>query len=261
MFGTTSDTAAAQKQCVSGHHSPSEQGKKSTVPGSGEEKLRHLQGYCSQKSWLQHHRAQPHGLEVCRKGPPGMARAGAVLFSCVLLVMAGGLQCCHAIKILRGKRGKPLSFPALRPVAKDIVRITWTSETHSTHIAEAKPEVKEFAVDFLPDFQGRLRIHPQLLSLEITELRSTDADDSPGSADSDTGGPSRSTAGPGMSSEPYAGGGTTPGPGNGQLPDAGGSPGPCGAQGGYCILRGYLVAAVFGPLVILLVVVHVVTRH
>lgn len=86
-------------------------------------------------------------------------------------------------------------------------------------------------------------------------------DDSPGSADSDTGGPSRSTAGPGMSSEPYAGGGTTPGPGNGQLPDAGGSPGPCGAQGGYCILRGYLVAAVFGPLVILLVVVHVVTRH
>ncbi|XP_010722184.1 uncharacterized protein LOC104914411 isoform X3 [Meleagris gallopavo] len=203
------------------------------------------------------------------------------------ILQSEGLQCCHAIKILRGKRGKPLSFPALRPVAKDIVRITWTSETHSTHIAEAKPEVKEFAVDFLPDFQGRLRIHPQLLSLEITELRSTDAgqysagvdiaskptsprkftylvlvlDDSPGSADSDTGGPSRSTAGPGMSSEPYAGGGTTPGPGNGQLPDAGGSPGPCGAQGGYCILRGYLVAAVFGPLVILLVVVHVVTRH
>uniref|UniRef100_A0A803YCZ6 Immunoglobulin I-set domain-containing protein n=1 Tax=Meleagris gallopavo TaxID=9103 RepID=A0A803YCZ6_MELGA len=92
----------------------------------------------------------------------------------VILSLAG-LQCCHAIKILRGKRGKPLSFPALRPVAKDIVRITWTSETHSTHIAEAKPEVKEFAVDFLPDFQGRLRIHPQLLSLEITELRSTDA--------------------------------------------------------------------------------------
>lgn len=86
-----------------------------------------------------------------------------------------GLQCCHALEVLRGMRGKPLSFPALRPLAEDIVRIIWISETHSTHIAEAKPGVKQFAVDFLPDFQGRLRIHPQLLSLEITELRSTDA--------------------------------------------------------------------------------------
>ncbi|XP_042749590.1 uncharacterized protein LOC122192958 isoform X1 [Lagopus leucura] len=216
-----------------------------------------------------------------------MVRVGAVLFSCVLLAMAAGLQCCHALKVLRGMWGKPLSFPALRPLAEDIVRIIWISETHSTHIAEAKPGVKEFAVNFLPDFQGRLRIHPQLLSLEITELRSTDAgqysagvdiaskpssprkftyrvlvlDDPPVTTDGDTGGHSRSTAGPGMSSEPHVGEGTTPDPGKGQLLDAGGSPGPCGAQGGYCTLRGYLVAAVFGPLVVLLVAVHVVTRR
>lgn len=64
-----------------------------------------------------------------------------------------------------------------------------------------------------------------------------------------------------MSSEPGAGEGTTLGPGKGQLPGAGEAPGPCGAQGGYCTLRGYLVASVFGPLVVLLVAVHVVTRH
>ncbi|XP_031462165.1 uncharacterized protein LOC116237257 isoform X2 [Phasianus colchicus] len=214
-----------------------------------------------------------------------MARAGAVLFSCVLLVMAG-LQCCHALKVMIGKRGKMLSFPPLRPFAEDIVRILWISETHRTHIAEAKPGTKEFAVDFLPDFQGRLRIHPQLLSLEIMELRRADAglyfaevdiaskpssprkftyrvlvlDDPPGTTDGDTGGHSRSTTGPGVSSEPHAGGGTTPDPGKGQLLDAGGSLGPCGVQGGYCTFRGYLVAAVFGPLVVLLVAVHVVTR-
>lgn len=85
-----------------------------------------------------------------------------------------GLQSCHASVVLKGKQGQPLSFPELRPVAEDIVRITWMSERHGTHIAEAKPRVKEFAVGFLPEFQDRLRIHPQVLSLEITELRSTD---------------------------------------------------------------------------------------
>ncbi|XP_015739808.1 uncharacterized protein LOC107324361 [Coturnix japonica] len=216
-----------------------------------------------------------------------MARDGAVLLGCVLLVMAGGLQCCRAFEVLMGKQGELLSFPALRPVANDIVRILWMSKTYGTHIAEAKPGVKEFAVNFLPKFQGRLRIHLQSLSLEITELHSTDEglysavvdtasnpssprtfsysvkvlDHTPWTTDSDTGGHSRSTTEPGMSSESHTVGRTTLGPSKGQVPDAGGAPGLCGAQGGYCTLKGYLIAAVFGPLVVLLVAVHVVTRH
>ncbi|XP_021232417.1 uncharacterized protein LOC110387972 [Numida meleagris] len=216
-----------------------------------------------------------------------MAGAGAALLCCVLLVVAGGLRCCRAREVLTGQRGRSLSFPALRRVAEDIVRITWISETRGTHIAEAKPKMKEFAADFLPHFQGRLRIHPQSLSLEITELSSSDSgkyravvdiasspssprtfsylvlvlDHPPGTTRGDTGGHSRSTTGPRTSAEPRNGGGTTPGPGRGQIPGAGGAPGLCGTRGGYCTLRGYLVAAVFGPLVVLLVAVHVVTRH
>ncbi|KAG6930136.1 hypothetical protein G0U57_004277, partial [Chelydra serpentina] len=63
---------------------------------------------------------------------------------------------------------------ALRPVARDIVRILWFSEQRGTHIAEAKPQGPAFNVNFLPYFSNRLAIHAGNLSLEIRDLRRED---------------------------------------------------------------------------------------
>ena len=60
--------------------------------------------------------------------------------------------------------------------------------------------------------------------------------------------------------EPSAGDTATQGAGGGQPPGGGGGPGVCGVQDRYCVVKGYLVAAVFGPLLMLMAAVHVVTR-
>lgn len=48
------------------------------------------------------------------------------------------------------------------------------------------------------------------------------------------------------------------GAGGGQPPGGSGGPGVCRVQDRYCVVKGYLVAAVFGPLLILVAAVHVV---
>ncbi|XP_065516283.1 uncharacterized protein LOC136004086 isoform X2 [Lathamus discolor] len=102
-----------------------------------------------------------------------MAGSGTSLVCCVLLVAAKGLCLCCATELLKGLKGQSLSFPALQLLSHDIVRVTW--RTKGTHIAEAKPRVRMFTADFLPEFRGRLLIHPNSLSLEINPLQPSDS--------------------------------------------------------------------------------------
>ncbi|CAM9989578.1 unnamed protein product, partial [Bubo scandiacus] len=85
---------------------------------------------------------------------------------------ASGLPLSCGTELLEGLQGQSLSFPALHPMAEDIVRVTWRFQ--GTHIAEAKPRQKLFTVDYLPRFRGRLFIHPASLSLEIRLLKPGD---------------------------------------------------------------------------------------
>lgn len=216
-----------------------------------------------------------------------MAGAGATVLCCVLLAAAGGLRLCCGTELLKGLQGQSLSFPALQPgEVPDIARVTWRSR--GLHIAEAKPRVKMFTVDYLPKFHGRLLIHPTNLSLEISPLKLEDSgrykvvvdtlsdptkpktfsylllvhDGWPKTAagTGDTGGHSGSTATPRGATEPRAGDTPTPGAGGGQPPGDGGGPEVCGVRDRYCVVKGYLVATIFGPLLILVAAVHVVTR-
>ncbi|KAM6038184.1 uncharacterized protein LJ206_000345 [Theristicus caerulescens] len=207
-----------------------------------------------------------------------MVGARATLLCCVLLAAAGGLRLCCGIKLLKGVKGQSLSFPAPYSKSADVARVIWTFQ--GTHIAEAKPREKRFTVDYLPRFHGRLLIHPANLSLEIRPLKLEDIGrykavvdtlsdptnpktlsylllvygHSPETATGtdDVGGQSGSTAGPQGATESHAGDTTTQG--------AGGGPGACGARDRYCAVKGYLVAAIFGPLLMLVVAIHVVTR-
>ncbi|KAK4807801.1 hypothetical protein QYF61_023634 [Mycteria americana] len=316
-----------------------------------------------------------------------------------------GLRLCCGTKLLEGLEGQSLFFPAPHPTSVDIARVTWRS--WGTHIAEAKPREKMFAVNYLSDFRGRLLIHPTNLSLEIRPLKLGDsgkyevvvdtlfdptnpktfsylllvhgesedggrrvvgtklgsgppracphggglpprelpsppiprhppldhaeeprmavwsaekfpflfrclrspaapsprgtqtpwgaaptapspdppkvgagplslkqplaprlrpcpapAGGSPETATGtgDAGGRSGSTVGPRGASQPHAGDATTQGTGGGQPPGGSGGPGACGVRDGYCAVKGYLVAAVFGPLLILVATIHVMTR-
>lgn len=84
-----------------------------------------------------------------------------------------GLRLCCGVEVLKGLKGQSLSFPVPYAASGDIARVTWRSR--GTHIAEAKPREKLFAVDYLPDFRGRLLIHPTNLSLEIRPLKREDS--------------------------------------------------------------------------------------
>ncbi|XP_074784878.1 uncharacterized protein LOC141971435 [Athene noctua] len=215
-----------------------------------------------------------------------MAGARATLLCRVLLAAAGGLPLSSGVELLEGLQGQSLSFPALHPMSEDIVRVTWRFQ--GTHIAEAKPRQKMFTVDYLPRFRGRLFIHHASLSLEIRLLKPGDSGryevvmdtfsdptnpkafsylllvngDSPTTTTGpgDTGGHSRSTAGPRGVTEPRAADTVTWGAGGGQPPGNGGGSGGCGVQDRYCVVKGYLVAAVFGPLLLLVVAIHIMTR-
>ncbi|XP_061299767.1 uncharacterized protein LOC133263913 [Pezoporus flaviventris] len=88
-------------------------------------------------------------------------------------VSVWGLCLCCAVELLKGLKGQSLSFPALHLLSHDIVRVTW--RTKGTHIAEAKPRVRMFTTDFLPEFQDRLLIHPNSLSLQINPLQPSDS--------------------------------------------------------------------------------------
>ncbi|XP_014814020.1 PREDICTED: uncharacterized protein LOC106897721 [Calidris pugnax] len=171
---------------------------------------------------------------------------------------------------------------ALPSTSGDIARVTW--RTQETHIAEAKPKQKVFTVDYLPRFRGRLLIHPTNLSLEMGPLELEDSgfynvvvdtfsdptnpktfsyfllvyDGSTGTGDSRR--HNGSTVGPWGTTEPCAGDATTQGEGGGQPPGGGGGTGRCGVWDHYCVVKGWLVATIFGPLLILVVAVHVVTR-
>lgn len=68
----------------------------------------------------------------------------------------------------------------------------------------------------------------------------------------DSGGDSGSMAGPW--------GETEPGAGDAMPQGEGGGPGTCRMQDRYCVVKGYLVAAVLGPLLMLVAAVHIVTR-
>ncbi|XP_072702575.1 uncharacterized protein [Ciconia boyciana] len=229
-------------------------------------------------------RESKHPLSPTQGGD--MAGARATLLCCVLLAAARGLHLCCGTKLLKGLEGQSLFFPALRPVSEDIVRVTWRSR--GTHIAEAKPREKMFTVNYLPDFRDRLLIHPTNLSLEIRLLQLGDRGkykvvvdtlsdptnpktfsylllvhgDSPEMATGtgDAGGHSGSTVGPRGASEPHAGDATTQSTGGGQPPGSNGGPGACGVRDHYCAVKGYLVAAVFGPLLILVATIHIMTR-
>ncbi|KAM8986247.1 uncharacterized protein PRD47_018509 [Ara ararauna] len=209
-----------------------------------------------------------------------MAGAGTTLACCLLLVATKGLCLCCAMELLKGLKGQSLSFPALHLLSHDIVRVTW--RTKGTHIAEAKPRVRMFTADFLPEFRGRLLIHPNNLSLEISPLKPPDSgsyevivdtlsdptnpktfhysllvlDGSPEPVPGtdDTKGPIGSTVDPHGSSEPGAGDTVTQDTGGRQPPVS------CRAQDHYCLVKGYLMAGVFVPLVLLVAAVHIMTR-
>ncbi|XP_065516282.1 uncharacterized protein LOC136004086 isoform X1 [Lathamus discolor] len=208
-----------------------------------------------------------------------MAGSGTSLVCCVLLVAAKALQL----------------------LSHDIVRVTW--RTKGTHIAEAKPRVRMFTADFLPEFRGRLLIHPNSLSLEINPLQPSDSgsyevvvdtlsdptnpqtfhysllvlDGSPllvpgtgvtkGSTGSRVDPHAASVPGTGDTKGPIGStvdphGALEPGAGDTGKQDTGGRqpPGSCWAQDRYCLVKGYLMAGVFVPLVLLVAAVHIMTR-
>ncbi|XP_074931110.1 uncharacterized protein LOC142048288 [Phalacrocorax aristotelis] len=211
-----------------------------------------------------------------------MAGARATLLCCVLLAAPQGLCLCCSIKLLEGLKDQSFFFPALQHESVDIVRVTWRFQ--GSHIAEIKPREKMSTINYLPNFYGRLVIHPSNLSLEIRPLQLADSgsyvvvmdtlsdptnpktfsylllvcDDLPGTGG--VGGQSRSTAEPRGPTEPWTGDITTEGAGGGEPPGGSSGMGVCRAPGQYCVVKGYCVAAVFGPLLILVATVHFVTR-
>ncbi|XP_027636447.1 uncharacterized protein LOC114010995 [Falco peregrinus] len=215
-----------------------------------------------------------------------MAGARATLLCWALLAAPGGLQLCHGMKWLEGVKGQSLCFPALRSISANIVRVTW--RFGGTHIAEAKPTKSMFTFSLLPRFHGRLLIHPSNLSLEIRLLRLEDAGNYEVTVDTlsdptkpktfyyylmvhdgssetvtrtgGTGGHSRSTVAPWEATKPHGRDTVTQGTGGGQPLDKGGRSGMCPAQNGYCVVKGYLVAVIFGLLLLVVAAVHIVTR-
>ncbi|XP_069734491.1 uncharacterized protein [Phaenicophaeus curvirostris] len=241
--------------------------------------------------WAQHRHESPrvscpcgaqaqHPLSASGQLPAGEDTAGAkVMILCyVLLAAAGGLRLCCGLMMLKGLKGQSLAFPSLCPMSADIARVTWRSQ--GTHIAEAKPREMKFTVNYLPSFHNRLFIHLTNLTLEIRPLRLEDRGryevvvdtlsdptrpktfsyilevygDPPD--DDDAEGPSGGTMGPWRVTEPQGGDTTT------RSMDGGGSGGPagCGVQDNYCVVKGYLVAAVVGSLLVLVASIHIVTR-
>ncbi|XP_052654014.1 uncharacterized protein LOC128146586 [Harpia harpyja] len=199
--------------------------------------------------------------------------------------LAGLCLCCD-IKLLKGLKGQSLSFPALHPFFADITRVTWRSQ--GTHITEAKPKEKRLTIDYMPRLRGQLFIHPTNLSLEIRPPKLGDNGKYEVVVDtlsdptkpktfsyslrihgglpmmpagtSDMGGQSRSTVGPRGVTEPDAGDTRTQGTGGGQPPDGSGGLEACGVQDYYCVVKAYLMATVFGLLLMLVATVHNVTR-
>lgn len=97
---------------------------------------------------------------------------------------------------------------------------------------------------------------PRLMPCPVPTGSSPETVDATG----DTGGHWEATVGPWGTTKPYARDAVTEGEGGGQPPGGGGGPGTCRVQDRYCVVKGYLVAAVFGPLLMLVAAVHVATR-
>ncbi|XP_006119469.2 uncharacterized protein LOC102463311 [Pelodiscus sinensis] len=219
---------------------------------------------------------------------------GPLLHSLLLLALGvlAGLQLSYSREQLEGFVGESVYFPALRPVAGDIVRILWFSGKQGTHIAEAKPESRAFRVNYVPYFSNRLAINAGNLSLELRGLRPEDQGPYRAVVDisSDPSHPKtfsyelsvrgrrqeggRSEGGamgtpareewrtmmePPTSRDPITTGGKggkpTAAGGDGGEPEGGESWRTC-----HCSLKGYLIAAVYGPLCIAVAVVHLKTR-
>lgn len=66
--------------------------------------------------------------------------------------------------------------------------------------------------------------------------------------------------GPRGVTEPDAGDTGTQGTGGGQPPGGSSGPEACRVQDYYCVVKGYLMATVFGLLLMLVATVHIVTR-
>lgn len=77
---------------------------------------------------------------------------------------------------------------------------------------------------------------------------------------SDAGGHSGSTTRPQGMTEPHVRHAATQGAGGGQPPGSGGGTAACGVQSRYCVVKGYLMATIFVPLLVLVVTIHVMTR-
>ncbi|XP_074837523.1 uncharacterized protein LOC142004004 [Carettochelys insculpta] len=250
-------------------------------------------------SFLQPHRELYKTVHTPPTHPPGSSYPkaevqdmgpGKGLLLCSLLLLApGGLRLCSGQVRLTGFVGESVHFPALRPVARDIVRILWFSGRLGTHIAEAKPQGQVFSSSYVPYFSNRLAIHASNLSLELRQLRLEDqgpyhavvdiASDPTnprtfnyvlsvrgrrqegGRTEGFTGPP----AGEWMTTSPTAGREpvTTEGKG-GRATPAGGD---AGDRGGgrswcscHCSLKGYLITAIYGPLCIAVAIIHLKTR-
>ncbi|KAM6331179.1 uncharacterized protein FN964_015283 isoform 3-T4 [Alca torda] len=98
-----------------------------------------------------------------------MAGAGATILCGVLVAAAGGPHLCCGAGVLTGLKGHSLSFPALHSDSGDIARVTWRSR--GTHMAEAKPRERPFAVGYLPSLGGRPLLQPTNLRPEISPLK------------------------------------------------------------------------------------------
>ncbi|XP_030398276.1 uncharacterized protein LOC115639528 [Gopherus evgoodei] len=218
-----------------------------------------------------------------------MGPAMGLLLCSLLLLAPGGLRLSSGQVQLEGLVGESVYFPALSPVARDIVRVLWFSERQGTHIAEAKPQGQAFNVNFLPNFSNRLAIHAGNLSLEIRHLRLEDqgpyravvdiASDPTkprafsyelsvrergqegdrgkgGTTDPPGGGERRTSTGPPAEGAPVTTGRrTTLAGGDGGGQEGGESQGSC-----HCTLKGYVIAAVYVPLCAVVAIVHVKTR-
>ncbi|XP_019373190.1 PREDICTED: uncharacterized protein LOC109297651 [Gavialis gangeticus] len=203
------------------------------------------------------------------------------MWLCLLLLAVGALQLALSQTRLEGFTGESLSFPALRPVAPDIARIIWFSDSRGTHIAEAKPLSREFRTDYDPVLRPRLALHRGNLSLEITALQLSDSGvyratvdiqsnptrpqmfyyeliiqvhqlDPPGSTWPPPQGPTTPVGSRARTSTRDPGG--TPRPGE----DPGHDKSRCGACS--CALKGYIIAAVYGTLLLTVAIVHIKTQ-
>ncbi|KAM6331177.1 uncharacterized protein FN964_015283 isoform 1-T1 [Alca torda] len=201
-----------------------------------------------------------------------MAGAGATILCGVLVAAAGGPHLCCGAGVLTGLKGHSLSFPALHSDSGDIARVTWRSR--GTHMAEAKPRERPFAVGYLPSLGGRPLLQPTNLRPEISPLKPGESGRHEGlvgafsdptnlktfsyfllvrggsAGAGDSGGGSGSTAGRDGARcwRRHAAGrrwGAAPGRRRGD---------------GDCMVKGCLVATVFGPLLMLVATVHIVPR-